>query len=147
VTLPTSTARRKAREAALQVLFAADAHAPLDPQVVESAYDVVLQEFSLPRRARERARELALGVATNLKGIDECIEGASDRWRLERLAAVDRNVLRIATYELLFEPATPAEVVIDEAVEIARRFAGESSPGFVNGVLDAIARDRDSSVL
>ena len=136
--------RRKAREAALQVLFAADS-APLDTRSVQSSYDEVLREFSLPRAARERAQKLVLGVAQNLKAIDECIGRASERWKLERLARVDRNVLRVAAYELLFEPETPTEVVIDEAVEIARRFAGDSSPAFVNGVLDAIARARDST--
>ncbi len=115
----------------------------LDPGAVEQTYDEVMREFSLPRRASERARELALGVAQNRKAIDERIAGASTRWKLERLARVDRNVLRIATYELLFEPQTPVAVVIDEAVEIARRFAGGDSPAFVNGVLDAIARERD----
>lgn len=137
--------RRHAREAALQVLFAAEAKAELDPEVAAQTYDQVLTEFSLPRRARERAQELVMGVAQNLKAIDERIGVASAHWRVTRLASVDRNVLRIATYELLYEPETPAEVVIDEAVEIARRFASDSSSGFVNGVLDAIAKDREAT--
>ena len=136
--------RRQAREAALQVLFAADARGDLTTGALEPLFEQVLQEFSLPPRARERARALVDGVAQNLKAIDERIERASDRWRLSRLARVDRNVLRVASYELLFEPETPPEVVIDEAVEIARRFASESSPAFVNGVLDAVARDREA---
>lgn len=140
-----SGSRRKAREAALQVLFACEAHGPLDPATVERTYQDVLREFSLPRRAVERARELALGVAHSCKAIDERVERASASWRVPRLASVDRNVLRIAVFELLFEPETPVEVVIDEAVEIARRFASESSPAFVNGVLDAIAKERDAS--
>ena len=136
--------RRQAREAALQVLFAADARGAFQTGSLEPLFEQVLQEFSLPPRARERARVLVEGVAQNLKAIDEQIERASDRWRLSRLARVDRNVLRIASFELLFEPDTPAEVVIDEAVEIARRFAGDRSPAFVNGVLDAVARDREA---
>lgn len=134
--------RRKAREAALQVLFACEAQGPLDPATVARTYDEVLREFSLPTRAKERARELALGVAENCKAIDERVAQASERWRMPRLAGVDRNVLRIAAFELMFETGTPAEVVIDEAVEIARRFASEPSPAFVNGVLDAIAKER-----
>lgn len=134
--------RRQAREAALQVLFAAEASSRLDPEAVLRAYDDVLSEFSLPARARERARELVAGVAENLKAIDERIAHASERWKLQRLARVDRNLLRVAAYELLFEPETPHEVVIDEALEISRRFAGSASPAFVNGVLDAIARER-----
>jgi N utilization substance protein B len=84
-------------------------------------------------------------VAHNLKCIDERISAASERWKLYRLATVDRNVLRIAAYELLFEPATPAEIVIDEALEIARRFASEESRSFVNGILDRIARERPAA--
>ena len=97
-------------------------------------------EFDLPKRARERALELCLGVVHHLKDIDLAIAGASEHWKIERLAVVERNVLRIAAFELLFEPETPAEVVIDEAVEVARRFASEKSPAFVNGVLDVVAR-------
>jgi N utilization substance protein B len=134
--------RRKAREAALQVLFAVDVSQKIEPASVEEAYGAIVREFSLPARARERAGEIALGVASNLDPIDERIERACTHWKLHRLAAVDRNILRIAAYELLFEPSTPAEVIMDEAVEIARRFSGESSPAFVNGVLDVIAHER-----
>lgn len=133
--------RRMAREAALQVLFAADhAHPELDVEAVRGAFDEVCAEFQLPRRTHVRALELSIGVARNRKDIDLAIGRASEHWKVERLAAVDRAVLRIATFELLHEPETPTEVVIDEAVEIARRFAGEKSPAFVNGVLDVIAR-------
>ncbi len=133
--------RRMAREAALQVLFAADhANADLELEAVRSAFDKVCAEFDLPRRTHARALEISLGVARNRKDIDLEIGRASEHWKVERLAAVDRAVLRIATFELLHEPETPTEVVIDEAVEIARRFAGEKSPAFVNGVLDVVAR-------
>jgi N utilization substance protein B len=141
--MPHSGPRRQAREAALQVLFAADAASGLDPESVEAVFEDVLREFSLPTRARARAREIVLGVAGNAKAIDECIGQASVHWKLHRQASVDRNLLRVATFELLFEPETPAEVIINEAVEIAHRFAGEASPAFVNGVLDVIRRRRD----
>jgi N utilization substance protein B len=124
------------------VLFAADVRKRLTPEAVATSYDDILKEFTLPARARSRARELVMGVAHNLKCIDERISEASDRWKLYRLATVDRNVLRIAAYELLFEPEIPAEIVIDEALEIARRFASEESRSFVNGILDRIARER-----
>ena len=136
-------ARRRGREAALQVLFAADAKGKLDLATVTTTFDEVLREFDLPPRARERALELARGVAGNCGAIDARIEQASANWSLYRLAGVDRNVIRIATYELCFEPAIPVEVVIDEAVEIARRFASQTSPAFVNGILDAVAKTRD----
>lgn len=135
--------RRQSREAALQVLFAADASGQLTPVSVKEAYAEVLQSFTLPLRAREWALAIAGGVSENLKAIDERIALASARWKVERLASVERNILRVGVYELLYERETPIEVVIDEAVEIARRYAGEGSPAFVNGVLDAIARDRD----
>jgi N utilization substance protein B len=134
--------RRQAREIAVQVLYAADAARAIDLESVAHACDRIIEQFSAPARARERGRQLADGVAGNLKRIDETIAAALAHWKLHRLAAVDRNVLRVATYELLYEPDTPAEVVIDEAVEIARRFAGEESPRFVNGVLDQVARAR-----
>ncbi len=135
------TRRRKGREAALQVLFAADLSGELRSETIEAYYAVVGQEFSLPRQARERSLELITGIARNLKSIDEVIERASRNWKVSRIASVDRNIIRVAVYELLFEPNTPNEVVIDEAIEIAKRFAGESSPAFVNGVLDRISRD------
>ena len=134
--------RRMAREAALQVLFAADlSSAEVDFDAVRAAFDTVSAEFELPKRARERALELCLGVVHHLKDIDLAIARASEHWKVERLAAVERNVLRVAAFELLYEPKTPAEVVIDEAVEVARRFASEKSPAFVNGVLDVVARN------
>jgi len=134
--------RRMAREAALQVLFAADlSSGVVDVEAVRAAFENVSAEFELPKRARERALELCLGVVHHLKDIDLAIARASEHWKIERLAAVERNVLRIAAFELLFEPTTPAEVVIDEAVEVARRFASERSPAFVNGVLDVVARN------
>ncbi|HTO52056.1 MAG TPA: transcription antitermination factor NusB [Myxococcota bacterium] len=131
-----------AREAALQVLFAAElSSSEVDAGAVRDAFESVREEFDLPKRARERALELCLGVVHHLKDIDLAIARASEHWKVERLAAVERNVLRVAAFELLFEPATPAEVVIDEAVEVARRFASEKSPAFVNGVLDVVARN------
>ena len=134
--------RRQGREAALQVLYSLDSADGLTPEAVELAYEKILASFSLPVRARDFARELALGVTQNLKQIDERVVAASTHWKLHRLARVDRNVLRIAVYELLFEPETPAEVILDEAVAIARRYGGEESQAFVNGVLDLIARER-----
>lgn len=124
------------------MLYAADLGHGLDPERIGEAYRRITDEFSLPARARRRAWDLAHGVVQNRKSIDEHIASACRRWKLPRLATVDRNVLRIATYELLFEPDTPAEVVIDEALEIVKRFGGEESAGFVNGVLDMIARQR-----
>ncbi|MCE2390074.1 MAG: transcription antitermination factor NusB [Proteobacteria bacterium] len=132
--------RRRSREAALQVLYAADAVGDLGPDEVGRVFEQVAAEFSLPRAARDRAAELCEGVARNLERIDGAISRASAHWKVPRLASVDRNVLRVAAYELMCGTDTPPEVAIDEAVEIARRYAGERSPAFVNGVLDELWR-------
>jgi N utilization substance protein B len=95
-------------------------------------------------RASPAVRDRAIGLAEAGVGararLDPALEQAADRWRLERLAVVDRNLLRLAALE--FETATPPKVVIDEAVRLARWFGGPKSPGFVNGILDRLARDR-----
>jgi N utilization substance protein B len=139
--------RRQAREAALQVLYAADLAGELSPGDVKRVFAQIASEFSLPARARERAERLCCGVAENLALIDAALERACTHWKVDRLAAVDRNVLRIAAFELLCEGWTPPEVVIDEAVEVARRFAGEASPAFVNGVLDALWHEQSMGVV
>ncbi len=87
---------------------------------------------------REFADRLVLGVMDHRTEIDARIESVSEHWRLQRMAAVDRNLLRLATYEVLFETATPPVVAIDEAIEIAKRYGGEDSGHFINGILDAV---------
>ena len=89
---------------------------------------------------RAFSEELVHGVYSARDELDERIGRAASRWRIERMAVVDRNVLRMALYEMDLEPKTPAAVVIDEAIEVARRFSNEESASFVNGVLDAIRR-------
>jgi len=128
--------RTKARECAFQMLYQWEiAGLPIE-RVVESFWRV--------RRSTEATREmadrLALGMAARAPEIDAAIAAAAANWRLERIAPVDRTVLRLGTYELMGEPLTPVAVVIDEAVEMARRFGEADSPAFVNGVLDAIRR-------
>jgi N utilization substance protein B len=89
---------------------------------------------------RARAERLARGAQRRVEAIDVAIAAACSHWRLDRIAAVDRNILRLGTYELMEEAATPAPVILDEAVEMAKRFGEADSPAFVNGVLDAIRR-------
>ncbi len=86
------------------------------------------------------ARELFRGAVSNIGRLDELIREHSANWRLERMAAVDRSVLRVAVYELLHCPETPPHAVINEALEVARRFSGEGSVEFVNGILDTILK-------
>src|SRR6187397_3678381 len=133
--------RRKARECALQMLFAADvAEMPAD-QVVRS-YWAELGEADLDATARDFATRLASRTLANLELLDERIRSRAEHWRISRMAVVDRNILRRAVYEFLFEP-TPRTVAINEALEIARRFSTYEATQFINGILDAIKRDLD----
>lgn len=132
-------ARRESRRLALQVLYAADL-APAES--TESAFDRVAENFDLHPGALVFAKELVCGVFADRDAIDDRIRRHANNWRLERMAAVDRNLLRLGVHELI-HTETPAQVVINEAVELARDFGAERSPAFVNGVLDAIARSRD----
>ena len=133
--------RRKARECALQMLFAADvAEMPAD-QVVRS-YWAELGEADLDATARDFATRLASRTLANLELLDERIRSRAEHWRISRMAVVDRNILRLAVYEFLYEP-TPRTVAINEALEIARRFSTYEATQFINGILDAIKRDLD----
>ena len=134
--------RRKARECALQMLFAADvAEMPAD-EVVRS-YWAELGETDLDVTAREFATRLAARTLSNLELLDERIRSRAEHWRISRMAVVDRNILRLAVYEFLYEP-TPRTVAINEALEIARRFSTYEATQFINGILDAIKRDLDN---
>ncbi len=86
------------------------------------------------------AESLFTGTVQDVESLDGYLRDRSEHWRVERMAAVDRNILRLALFELIHEPATPASVVINEALEIARRFSGADSVEFVNGVLDAVRK-------
>lgn len=92
--------------------------------------------------AFEYAKRILRGVSEHREAIDALIREQADNWRLERMPPVDRNILRIAVYELLHEPETPHLVVVDEAIEIAKKFGSEQSGRFVNGLLDGILRSR-----
>ena len=133
--------RRKARECALQMLFAADvAEMPAD-DVIRS-YWAELGEPDLDQTARDFATRLASQTLSNLELLDERIRSRAEHWRISRMAVVDRNILRLAVYEFLYEP-TPRTVAINEALEIARRFSTYEATQFINGILDAIKRDLD----
>ena len=133
--------RRKARECALQMLFAADVAEMPATDVVRS-YWSELGEADLDETAREFATRLAAGTLQNLELLDERIRSRAEHWRISRMAVVDRNILRLAVYEFLYEP-TPRTVAINEALEIARRFSTYEATQFINGILDAIKRDLD----
>ena len=129
------------RRAALQALYSADlrSHGTGPEDAALSALDALGEHFELAPGARCFAEELVKGVAAERKGLDRRLAEVARNWRLERMALVDRNVLRLAAWEILFG-ATPAAVAIDEAVELAHEFGDDASPRFVNGVLDALVR-------
>ncbi len=133
-------ARHESRRLALQVLYAADVAAARGA-AADDAFDAVAANFDLHPGALAFAKELVCGVLAERDAIDGRIARHASHWRIERMAAVDRNLLRLGVHEL-FGTDTPVEVVIDEAVELARDFGSERSPAFVNGVLDAVARAR-----
>ena len=133
--------RRKARECALQMLFAADV-AETPPGEVVLTYWAELGDTDLEEPARDFATRLAAGTLAQLEALDERIRSRAEHWRIARMAVVDRNILRLAVYEFLYEP-TPRTVAINEALEIARRFSTYEATQFINGILDAIKRDLD----
>ncbi len=135
--------RRRSRAVALQVLYAIDVAREEPQHETEAAFEAVASHFELPHAARAFAEQLVKGVRASREEIDALIRRYAENWRLERMPAVDRNILRLAVYELR-DTATPPAVVIDEAIELARRYAGETAPAFVNGILDAVARSLES---
>ncbi|MEM1415876.1 MAG: transcription antitermination factor NusB [Myxococcota bacterium] len=130
-------ARRKGREAALQVLYAMDTSGA----GAEDALRAFWAHLGASAEAEAFARVLVEGVAAHGERIDATIRDVSHHWRLERMTRVDRNILRLATFELLELEDVPRRVTLNEAVEMAKRFGSEGSAGFVNGVLDRIAAD------
>jgi N utilization substance protein B len=128
--------RTRARERALQALYQID--------VAAAGIDEALATFWRAFEPTEKevqviAEQLVRGVAADRRAVDDVIEGVSTNWRLDRMAKVDRNVLRLAAWELLKSDA-PVKVVINEAIELGKKYGSESTGAFVNGVLDTIAQ-------
>jgi len=131
--------RRKSRELAMQMLFQADV-GKQNPDEVRKTFWQARDEVDTDTRSF--AEDLFRVATAREAEIDAVLEQKSKNWRLSRMPAVDRNLLRMAVAELLGFPGTPAPIVIDEALEIARRYSAPESVDFLNGVLDAIARNR-----
>jgi len=128
--------RRKSRELALQLLYQND----LAGTAAEEMFERTDEYVNAKPEVQEYASRLVLGTLGRRDELDAKLAERSEHWRLGRMPAVDRNLLRLALFELLYEDDTPDAVVIDEAVEIAKKFSTPSSGPFVNGVLDAIRR-------
>ena len=125
--------RRKAREIALQTLYQLDIANGEDVGKAEEAAEVSDDD-------RAFSALLVRGTRENIAAIDEVIGKCAEHWSIKRMAVVERNILRLAVYELCYQKETPYKVVIDEAVELAKKFGSEDSGGFINGILDRVCR-------
>jgi transcription antitermination protein NusB len=133
--------RRKSRELALQMLFQADMGKQSAEQVRSSFWR---ERGDVETETRDFADGLFAVASERAAEIDSMIERHAEHWRMDRMAAVDRNILRLGVAELLAYPETPRAVVINEALEIARRFSAPESVQFINGVLDSVARELEA---
>lgn len=133
--------RHRSRERALQILFQMDIRSQPPEEAIQNFYTSLAVEEEVPPPSQDRFMEaLVRGTAAFREEIDRRIAAHSEHWRLERMPVVDRNILRLAVYEMTHE-STPPVVVIDEALELARRFSTEEAVAFINGVLDAIRKE------
>jgi N utilization substance protein B len=128
--------RREARELALQMLYALDSNSSAG--VRETLQTFREEQVEITGKVREFAEGLVQGVQAQREVIDEAIRARSKNWSLSRMPRVDLNVMRLATYELMFRADIPKKVSINEAIEIVRRYGDKESPAFVNGILDEI---------
>jgi N utilization substance protein B len=129
-------ARRKARELALQMLYQFD--------LSGNGPDIIIEMFEDLQKSKPNTREFAervfRGTVAHISDIDGMIQAQADNWRIARMAVVDRNIIRMSIYEFLHETDTPKLVVIDEAIEIAKKFGNDKSSQFINGILDGILK-------
>jgi N utilization substance protein B len=130
--------RRSARETAIQFLYQLDTH---KPENVETALAEFWKQNEEPKNVRDFAGDLLRGAMEKRPEIDAKIRTLADNWDFERLAVVDRNILRLAVYEMLFRPEIPPVVSINEAIEIAKKFSTAESGKFVNGLLDRVKKE------
>lgn len=128
--------RRKARELAVQLLYQYD----LGKMALEEAMSLFWEHFPVQLEIREFCRQLVLGTLDRLALIDELLSEASENWSLHRMSVVDRNILRLATYELLDRADIPPSVSLNEAIEIAKKYSTPDAAVFINGVLDRVKR-------
>ena len=129
--------RRKAREVALQALYQYE----LLQQGDRFSFEQFCSHFQVNKKAIPYARTLLVGIHENEKEIDQHISKYAENWRLERMSVIDRNILRLAVFELIYQNDIPASVAINEAVEIAKRYSTDDSGPFINGILDAMVKE------
>ena len=128
--------RRRARECALQMLFQIDMAGGAPAEV----YPHFWREHEAELEVKAFAEGLVEGVTRERAVLDQIISGSAEHWRIERMAVVDRHILRVDVYELAWLPDTPPVVVLDEAIEVGKKFGSEQSGSFINGILDAVRK-------
>ncbi len=141
--------RRQGRELALQLLYKFDLESSQSDQPMTATDEMILQEIKMIGRTnagRDLAFLLTRNVIDHLGVIDEWIEKTAENWTIGRLSVIDRNVLRLAVFEILYVPDVPPKVVLNEAIDIAKRYGSEQSGKFVNGVLDRISSAHSGSM-
>jgi N utilization substance protein B len=140
--IPTeAAARHRAREAALQMLYQWEIGRTSPADTILTYWPAQEDDRDLTEAHREFANDLVRGTTSRVEEIDRLVGSRAQNWRVERMAVLDRAVLRLATYELLAERQTPARVIINEALELARAYSGEEAVAFVNGVLDGVRKE------
>ncbi len=126
--------RRRARELAIQVLF----HLEFNPGDPDEVFHLFCENFSPSKSVRPFSRQLVIGVCENESDLDRLISGSSKHWRLGRMSRVDKTILRMSLFEILFLKDIPPKVSIDEAVELGKKYGAEGSGAFINGILDNV---------
>lgn len=137
--------RRYGREIALKVLYQKDITSLLIHDILEKTYAYE----DIPEDIREFSRKIVLGTVEHWEDINKNIEKYAENWTIERIAVVDVNILRIALYELIYEAETPARVILNEAIEIAKKYGDTKSYQFINGILDKASRElrKDTDIM
>jgi len=133
--------RRKAREETLRILYRLE----FDNREPEEILRQYWKSRKIDRETRDYSTWLTQGITSHREEIDSLIQSASEHWRLPRMAVIDRNVLRMAVYELLFEKDIAPAIVINEAIEIARKYSGDEAAVFINGILDAVRKNLENT--
>jgi N utilization substance protein B len=133
--------RRKAREETLRILYRIE----FDNRPIEETLDIYWKNKKSLPSTREYSTWLVNGITSNQEKIDTIIQEASEHWRLSRMALIDRNILRMAVFELLHEKNIAAAIIINEAIEIAKKYSGTDAATFVNGILDAIRKNLEKT--
>ena len=136
-----SSGRRRARASALQMLYQMEIGRAGAHEAIATYWPSREPDEALPEPLREFANGLVRGTNSRVEEIDRLLGTHAQNWRVERMAVIDRIVLRLAVYEMLADPGTPPKVVINEAIELARTYTGDEAVGFVNGVLDSVRKE------